>query len=154
MRGVAPDALSVLERYHWPGNIRELENVLERAVVLGAGDMLSAEALPESVRRERPSRGRSCGHPGRGPAGPRTTPTTGAPLLQRASTARGVQTKAASSCADLPQFVQAEKHSLAKRGAPGTNDTLVMRVAYRQTRNRLTGSMTGSGRPGLDILQQ
>ena len=35
VRGVAPDALAVLERYHWPGNIRELENVLERAIVLG-----------------------------------------------------------------------------------------------------------------------
>src|SRR5215467_7029441 len=57
VRGVTPDALAVLERYHWPGNIRELENVLERAIVLGGGDMLGAEALPESVRRERPVKG-------------------------------------------------------------------------------------------------
>jgi transcriptional regulator with PAS, ATPase and Fis domain len=48
VRGVTPEALAVLERYHWPGNIRELENVLERAIVLGAGDMLGADALPAS----------------------------------------------------------------------------------------------------------
>src|SRR5262245_44708806 len=57
VRGVAPEAMAVLERYHWPGNIRELENVLERAIVLGGSDMLGADALPESVRRERPTRG-------------------------------------------------------------------------------------------------
>jgi two-component system response regulator PilR (NtrC family) len=53
VRGVAPEAMAVLERYHWPGNIRELENVLERAIVLGAGEMLGVDSLPESVRRER-----------------------------------------------------------------------------------------------------
>src|SRR5262247_4550698 len=53
-RGVTPEAMIVLERYHWPGNIRELENVLERAIVLGGGDTVSVESLPESVRRERP----------------------------------------------------------------------------------------------------
>ena len=56
-RGVAPEAMIVLERYHWPGNIRELENVLERAIVLGGGDMVNVESLPESVRRERPVKG-------------------------------------------------------------------------------------------------
>src|SRR3984893_903864 len=53
VRGVTPEAMAVLERYHWPGNIRELENVLERAIVLGAGEMLGVDSLPESVRRER-----------------------------------------------------------------------------------------------------
>jgi two-component system, NtrC family, response regulator AtoC len=32
--GIAPDALKMLMRYHWPGNIRELQNALERAVLL------------------------------------------------------------------------------------------------------------------------
>jgi len=49
--------MAVLERYHWPGNIRELENVLERAIVLGGADMVGVESLPESVRRERPVKG-------------------------------------------------------------------------------------------------
>ena len=57
VRAVAPEAMAVLERYHWPGNIRELENVLERAIVLGGADMVGVESLPESVRRERPVKG-------------------------------------------------------------------------------------------------
>jgi len=44
--GISPEALAVLERYHWPGNIRELENVIERAIVLGSGEQITAESLP------------------------------------------------------------------------------------------------------------
>jgi DNA-binding NtrC family response regulator len=42
-------AAALLEEYAWPGNVRELANVLERAVVLGAGDALTAEDLPEEL---------------------------------------------------------------------------------------------------------
>ena len=56
VRGVTPEAMAVLERHHWPGNIRELENAIERAIVLGTGETLGLESLPESVRRERPAR--------------------------------------------------------------------------------------------------
>ena len=44
--GISPEALAVLERYHWPGNIRELENVVERAIVLGSGEQITADSLP------------------------------------------------------------------------------------------------------------
>jgi DNA-binding NtrC family response regulator len=40
LKGVAPEALRKLEEYHWPGNIRELENIIERAAVLAAGDRI------------------------------------------------------------------------------------------------------------------
>jgi two-component system response regulator PilR (NtrC family) len=53
VRGVAPEALAVLEQYHWPGNIRELENVIERAIVLGSSELLEADALPASLRERR-----------------------------------------------------------------------------------------------------
>ena len=53
VRGVTPEALAILESYHWPGNIRELENVIERALVLGSGEMLDTDALPADVRRPR-----------------------------------------------------------------------------------------------------
>jgi len=53
VRGVAPEALIVLEQYHWPGNIRELENVIERAIVLGSSELLDADALPASLRERR-----------------------------------------------------------------------------------------------------
>ena len=38
-----------LAEYGWPGNVRELENVIERAVVLGSGDIILPEDLPEDV---------------------------------------------------------------------------------------------------------
>ncbi len=43
--GLAPDALAALARYPWPGNIRELRNVLERAALLGDGTELRAAQL-------------------------------------------------------------------------------------------------------------
>jgi DNA-binding NtrC family response regulator len=39
-----------LERYDWPGNIRELKNALERALIFGKGATLSTEDLPETIR--------------------------------------------------------------------------------------------------------
>jgi len=53
VRGVTPDALAVLEQYHWPGNTRELENVVERAIVLGSSDLLEADGLPAGLRQPR-----------------------------------------------------------------------------------------------------
>src|SRR5579871_5609917 len=46
---IAPEALAYLRAYSWPGNVRELENAIERAVVLGDGETLLAEDLPETV---------------------------------------------------------------------------------------------------------
>jgi len=40
IRGISKDALQVLERYRWPGNIRELENFVQRAIILASGDLL------------------------------------------------------------------------------------------------------------------
>jgi len=51
VRSVSPEALAVFETYHWPGNIRELENVVERALVLGQGEVLDVDALPPNLRR-------------------------------------------------------------------------------------------------------
>ena len=47
--GISPEAEQYLMSYLWPGNIRELENAIERAVVLGQSDMLLPEDLPETV---------------------------------------------------------------------------------------------------------
>ena len=48
--GISPEAEAYLMHYDWPGNIRELENALERAVVLGSSDIIQLEDLPESIR--------------------------------------------------------------------------------------------------------
>ncbi|BCS54388.1 sigma-54 dependent transcriptional regulator [Geobacter sp. SVR] len=47
IRGVAPDAMAMLEAYAYPGNVREVENIIERAVVLAEGDIISREDLDQ-----------------------------------------------------------------------------------------------------------
>jgi formate hydrogenlyase transcriptional activator len=46
---ITSDDMEALVRYSWPGNIRELQNVIERAVILTSGDVLKLSALPSSV---------------------------------------------------------------------------------------------------------
>ncbi|HSK45104.1 MAG TPA: sigma-54 dependent transcriptional regulator, partial [Candidatus Binatia bacterium] len=45
-----PEALKLLQMYEWPGNIRELENCLERAVAMSSGSMLQAADFPPHIR--------------------------------------------------------------------------------------------------------
>ena len=52
---LAPDALAALQRYRWPGNIRELRNVVERAMVLGDGNVLEVDDLPPELLHAAPS---------------------------------------------------------------------------------------------------
>jgi DNA-binding NtrC family response regulator len=46
---IARDAQDALLRYHWPGNVRELRHVIERVLLSGVGDTISAPALPLDV---------------------------------------------------------------------------------------------------------
>jgi len=119
VRGVTPEALAILERYHWPGNIRELENVLERAIVLGGGEVLGADALPESVRRERPMKALEVELPEDGMDLEATLDALERRYLQRAlDRSGGVQTKAAELLRmTFRQFrYKLQKHNMARRG--------------------------------------
>ena len=51
IRGLTPEAERALERYHWPGNVREVRNVIQRAVVLGGSGFIDAEHFPDNVVR-------------------------------------------------------------------------------------------------------
>jgi DNA-binding NtrC family response regulator len=48
---LTPAALDLLTEYDWPGNVGELENVIERAVVLTTGPRVGAELIPDHVRK-------------------------------------------------------------------------------------------------------
>jgi Nif-specific regulatory protein len=49
VKGISPEARACLIQYDWPGNIRELENAMERAIVIGSSDFILPEDLPETL---------------------------------------------------------------------------------------------------------
>jgi len=51
--GLSPEALEVLKRYDWPGNIRELKNVCERAILMAGGPVLTVDDLPLNLYSRR-----------------------------------------------------------------------------------------------------
>jgi DNA-binding NtrC family response regulator len=83
-----PDALDALMAHDWPGNIRELENVIERAVVLSDGPALTLADLPPEVRQTSTTRRRSrtrlslpVSAPN-GPDAPRSRPNLSKPAVE------------------------------------------------------------------------
>ena len=64
VRGVTPEALEVLRTYRWPGNIRELRNAVERAMLLADEEWLMPEHFPMNVGRR--SSGQAFGLPEEG----------------------------------------------------------------------------------------
>jgi DNA-binding NtrC family response regulator len=54
---VSPEAMALLHRHTWPGNVREVENVIERALVLGTGSVINTEDLPDRLRDQPPANG-------------------------------------------------------------------------------------------------
>jgi two-component system, repressor protein LuxO len=72
--GFTPEAEDVLLRYNWPGNIRELQNVIRNIVVLGQGPTITADALPAALRGT-PERRHSDSHPPGGAPSPHATTT-------------------------------------------------------------------------------
>ncbi|MDF1564414.1 MAG: sigma 54-interacting transcriptional regulator [Deltaproteobacteria bacterium] len=50
---LSPDALDIIRRYRWPGNVRQLQNVIEFAVAMSQGQTLRPDHLPTEIRQER-----------------------------------------------------------------------------------------------------
>ncbi|MFA6108367.1 MAG: sigma-54 dependent transcriptional regulator [Candidatus Latescibacterota bacterium] len=50
LKGIAPEAMELLVAHEWKGNVRELEHVIERALVLASGDQLEIEDLPLNIQ--------------------------------------------------------------------------------------------------------
>ena len=51
-----PEAIAVLQRCRWKGNVRELRNAIERVIIMTPGDVINVEDLPDSVRSDAPAR--------------------------------------------------------------------------------------------------
>ena len=51
IEGIRPEALAVLQKYPWPGNIRELENLIERIAVLKGSGWIETQDIPEKIRQ-------------------------------------------------------------------------------------------------------
>jgi len=49
---ISEDFLQKLENYSWPGNIRELKNIIERSVILSNGDILTSDVLPYEMQHQ------------------------------------------------------------------------------------------------------
>jgi DNA-binding NtrC family response regulator len=49
-KAVANEVIDCFNRYRWSGNIREMENVIERAIILGTGDVITLADIPERIR--------------------------------------------------------------------------------------------------------
>jgi transcriptional regulator with PAS, ATPase and Fis domain len=49
------EAMAILLRYSWPGNIRELENLMERSVLFADGPVVTAQNLPDTLRERPPA---------------------------------------------------------------------------------------------------
>jgi two-component system, NtrC family, response regulator len=52
VKGFTADAIDYLTAYEWPGNVRQLENVVERCVVMAGDEMIRVEDLPPEIRDE------------------------------------------------------------------------------------------------------
>jgi NtrC-family two-component system response regulator AlgB len=61
VRQFAPAAAEALKRYSWPGNLRELYNTIERAVILSTGEAIDLDDLPLEVRLRPSADGRAAG---------------------------------------------------------------------------------------------
>ena len=54
VRHISEDTMNIFLEYSWPGNIRELRNIIERAVLITDSDTIRPEHLPEGVRKAQP----------------------------------------------------------------------------------------------------
>ena len=55
IKAFTPAAISAMQRYPWPGNLRELRNVIERAVILATGEKIDVNDFPDTLRGSQPT---------------------------------------------------------------------------------------------------
>jgi DNA-binding NtrC family response regulator len=125
LEGIEPDALERLDHYGWPGNIRELENVIERAVLFADGVRIRMEDLAEELRG--PAHEHRAAHAHASPAAPAALE---APALGHAAGSSDEDDEDSSADGDgLKEQVKAAMSRLER--------DLIIR-ALKQTQNNVT----------------
>ena len=52
IKGIQPKALNILKSYRWPGNVSELKDVIEKALMFEDSEFITLKVIPENIRRE------------------------------------------------------------------------------------------------------
>ena len=91
---LTPDAMGLLEKYDYPGNVRELENAIEHAVAVSERSLLEAADLPAEIRSPR-LLARVAGRGGRGPRAAAAVRRR----RRRATRSRSTRSRASTCCA-------------------------------------------------------
>jgi two-component system, NtrC family, response regulator PilR len=114
------EALAALQRYMFPGNIRQLQNMVERAAILGEQDALGPETLPPAVSgRSEPTRSGEVALPERFSLERHMDQTERAHLVEALRRADGVKTRAAEL---LGLSFRSFRYRLAKHGLSDVED--------------------------------
>jgi DNA-binding NtrC family response regulator len=119
-KSFAPDAVAVLQAHHWPFNVRELQQVVERAVCLVDGDVIGPDDLPEYLRSAPPA---PAAAPAAGPPAPlrRIVEEAEKAHILRALEFTGGNRRRAIELLQLsPEtfYRRLEEYGLHKKGAP------------------------------------
>ena len=85
-RSVSPEAMAALVAYPWPGNVRQLRNVMERTLVLSPNDVLELADFPEEIQAVRTAESSTAPSTGPSTADSSTDRTGGLPVLGSDST--------------------------------------------------------------------
>jgi two-component system, NtrC family, response regulator PilR len=127
------EALGILQRWPFPGNVRELENVLERAVVLTGGGEISPESLVLETAR---AFGESAEGPGNGaPDAVPASAAPGAPLAARYAVVEGLPSNLSAYLDEMEGA--AIRAALARTRHNRTAAAQLLGISFRQMRYRM-----------------
>lgn len=133
IEGIAPDALEALQKYPWPGNIRELQHVIERAVILTPDPMIQQHSL-EGTRF---GLAHSLGSPGMRPRSITSPGSLSAVAAPPGASAPGSISLASLNVADAERVLI--QHALTASGNNRTKAADLLGISVRTLRNKLNG---------------
>jgi two-component system, NtrC family, response regulator PilR len=129
LSGIDPDAMSALMGHSFPGNVRELENLIERAVTLAPGDRISADTLPTLSPMST--------------AGAHASPSPGMP-------AEGLDLEKVVEDFERGIIIKALEHTRGNR----TEAARLLGVTFRSLRYRLSKLGISGGEPGPEAIPE